>query len=398
MKELINRYLHDSLSEKDLKKLFNNLTHNKNKEEVHQIIEQALTNNEFSGLADKGRIEIVFQQLMKNVENTKNVKLEADEFEIFPQRRYLTWTRFAVAASILILISVGSYYWISDFSKKEIIKKEIASKYIKNDIAPGTNKAILTLGDGSSLILDDAHKGIIAQQANTKIVKLGNGRLAYDVVRVNPDKILYNTISTPRGGKYQLVLPDGSNVILNAASSIRFPVAFTGNERKVEVMGEAYFEVTKDKNRPFKVAVKDMNIEVLGTHFNIKAYDNEKLIKTTLLEGAVKVSKGEIVATLSPGEQAQLNSQGKIKIDKNVNINEEVAWIKGWFVFNATDIEEIMRQISRWYDVDIVYEGRISKETFSGMVNRNSNVSQVLKIMEQAGVKFKIEGREIIVR
>lgn len=398
MKELINRYLHDSLSEKDLKKLFNNLTHNKNKEEVHQIIEQALTNNEFSGLADKGRIEIVFQQLMKNVENTKNVKFEADEFEIFPQRRYLTWTRFAVAASILILISVGSFYWISDFSKKEIIKKEIASKYIKNDIAPGTNKAILTLGDGSSLILDDAHKGIIAQQANTKIVKLGNGRLAYDVVRVNPDKILYNTISTPRGGKYQLVLPDGSNVILNAASSIRFPVAFTGNERKVEVMGEAYFEVTKDKNRPFKVAVKDMNIEVLGTHFNIKAYDNEKLIKTTLLEGAVKVSKGEIVATLSPGEQAQLNSQGKIKIDKNANINEEVAWIKGWFVFNATDIEEIMRQISRWYDVDIVYEGRISKETFSGMVNRNSNVSQVLKIMEQAGVKFKIEGREIIVR
>lgn len=398
-KELLDHYLDDSLSEKELNELFKNLIHRNNNEEFQQIIEQALTNNEFPGLADKRRRDIVFKRLMQAAEEIKNeesIEL-ADEFDIRPRRKILVWTRLAAAASIVILITVGTYFLISSNSKKEIAKTEIASKQLKNDIAPGTNKAVLTLGNGSTLILDDAHNGVIANQSNTKIIKLDAGQLAYNTGKTNPSQILYNTITTPRGGQYKLVLPDGSKVLLNAASSIRFPVAFVGNERKVDITGEVYFEVAKNKNRPFKVSVKDMNIEVLGTHFNVMAYDNESLIKTTLLEGSVKVSKGENHATLSPGEQAQLNNQG-IKVDKNVNLNEAVAWMNGRFIFNATDIEDIMRQISRWYDVDVVYEGKISKETFSGIVNRNSNVSQVLKIMEQAGIKFKIEGRKIIVK
>ena len=399
-KDLLEQYLDDSLTEKELNKLFNDLNRGNNNEELQHIIENALTNNEFPGLADKRRKDIVFQQLMLVAKESKNDESidGADEFDITPKRKIPVWTRLVAAASILILITTGAYFWFSNNLKKEIIKTEIASKQVKNDIAPGTNKAVLTLGDGSTLILDDAHKGIIADQSNTKVVKLNDGQLAYNAVKSKPTQILYNTITTPRGGQYKLVLPDGSKVLLNAASSIHFPVAFIGKERKVDITGEVYFEVTKNKSLPFKVSVNNMNIEVLGTHFNVMAYDNESLIKTTLLEGAVKVSKGNTQAMLSPGEQAQLDTQGKIKVDKSVNINEAVAWMNGWFVFNATDIEDIMRQISRWYDVDVVYDGSISKETFTGMVNRNSNVSQVLKIMEQAGIKFKIEGRKIIVK
>lgn len=398
-KDLLDRYLDGSLSEKELNKLFKDLSHRKNNEELQQIIEQALTNNEFPGLADKRRIDIVFQQLMQAAQENRNEEEVdgAEEFGVTPRRKIPVWTRLVAAASIVILIASGVYFWISG-NYKEIAKTEIASKHVKYDIAPGTNKAVLTLGDGSTLILDDAHKGVIANQSNTKVIKLNDGQLAYKTVKAKPSQILYNTITTPRGGQYKLVLPDGSRVLLNAASSIRFPVAFVSNERKVDITGEVYFEVTKNKNLPFKVAVRDMNIEVLGTHFNVMAYDNESSIKTTLLEGAVKVSKGETHSLLSPGEQAQLDNQGKIKVDKNVNITEAVAWMNGWFIFNATDIEDIMRQISRWYDVDVVYEGKINKETFTGMVNRNSNVSQVLKIMEQAGIKFKIEGRKIIVK
>ena len=397
-KDLLDRYLDDSLSEVELNELFKSLIYRKDSEELQQIIEHELTNNRFSGLADKRQVDIVFKRLMQAAEESKNKESieEAEEFDNGPRRKFLTWTRLVAAASIAIFITVGTYFWISNNSK-EITNTEIASIHLKKDIAPGTNKAVLTLGDGSTLILDDAHKGVIANQANTKVVKLNDGQLAYNTVKAKPSQILYNTITTPRGGQYKLVLPDGSIALLNAASSIRFPVAFVGNERNVDITGEVYFEVTKNKNRPFKVSVKDMKIEVLGTHFNVTAYDNESVIKTTLLEGSVKVSKGENHATLSPGEQARLNNQG-IKVDKNVNLNEAVAWMNGRFIFNATDIEDIMRQISRWYDVDVVYEGKISTETFSGIVNRNSNVSQVLKIMEQTGIKFKIEGRKIIVK
>jgi ferric-dicitrate binding protein FerR (iron transport regulator) len=401
-KDLLERYLDDSLSEKELIKLFKDLNRRKNTEELQQIIENAenaLTNNEFSGLADTRRKDIVFQRLMLAAKECNDELIDgASEFEITSRLKIPVWIRLVAAASIVILITAGTYFWISSNSRKDFTTTDIASAHFKNDIAPGSNKAVLTLDDGSTIILDDVHKGVIAHQSNTKVVKLADGQLAYNAIKAKPSQILYNTITTPRGGQYKLVLPDGSRVLLNAASSIRFPVAFVGNERKVDITGEVYFEVTKDKSRPFKVSVNDMNIEVLGTHFNVMAYDNESLIKTTLLEGTVKVSKDEIQTVLSPGEQAQLDNQGKIKVDKNVNITETVAWMNGWFIFNSEKIEDIMRQVSRWYDVDVVYEGKIINETFTGMVSRNSNVSQVLKIMEEAGIKFKIEGRRIIVK
>ncbi|HQW45168.1 MAG TPA: FecR domain-containing protein, partial [Chitinophagaceae bacterium] len=267
----------------------------------------------------------------------------------------------------------------------------------KNDVAPGGNKAILTLADGSTIILDNAANGSLTEQGNTKVIKLDDGQLAYNTLNEKPTEIVYNTISTPRGGQYQLTLADGTKVWLNAASTLRFPATFSGNERKVELTGEGYFEVAKNAAMPFKVSVNNMTVEVLGTHFNINSYSDEASIKTTLLEGAVKVTNGDAVQMLSPSNQAQLTADGEIRLNRNVDIEDVVAWKNGIFNFSGTAIENIMRQISRWYDLDVSYEGAISKETFSGVVSRNSNLSQVLKIMEQAGVKFKIEGKKIIV-
>ena len=308
--------------------------------------------------------------------------------------RFTIWKRIA-AAVIIIALGTGTYFFLINKGQKEIAKTGNDNQY-KSDIAPGGNKATLKLADGSTIILDSTQNGIISQQGNAKVLKLDNGQLAYNTSGAAKE-VLYNTVSTPRGGQYQLTLADGSKVWLNAASSIRFPASFTGNERKVEITGEAYFEVAKNPAMPFTVAVNGMNVEVLGTHFNINSYTDEGAIKTTLLEGAVKVNKGSVMAMLSPGQQAQLTTNGQIGVTKNIDVDEVMAWKNGVFNFTEADIENIMRQISRWYDVDVAYQGSISKETFSGIVGRNRNVSQVLKIMEQAGVKFKIEAKKIIV-
>lgn len=302
---------------------------------------------------------------------------------------------FKVAAAAVLLIGAFAIYKLIGISKPELPIAKVENT--KQDVAPGGNKAILTLADGSTIILDTAANGKLTQQGNSNIVKLNNGQLAYNTLNEKPTEIVYNTISTPRGGQYQLTLADGSKVWLNAASSLRFPASFTGNERKVEITGEAYFEIAKNASMPFIVSANGLNVEVLGTHFNINSYADEAAITTTLLEGAVKVSKGNALQLLSPGQQAQVTNNGPIRVSKIIDVEEVMAWKNGSFVFNSTDIENIMRQISRWYDVDVSFDGSISKELFSGIVSRTSKLSQVLKIMERAGVKFKIEGKRIVV-
>jgi len=213
----------------------------------------------------------------------------------------------------------------------------------------------------------------------------------------NRSEAVYNTIKTPRGGQYQLVLADGSQVWLNAASSIRFPVDFTEKVRKVEITGEAYFEIKKDAAKPFIVTIPGKGqVEVLGTHFNINAYDDENTLNTTLIEGSVKfiADNGESVK-LKPGQQAQLSSS--VSVLNDADIDKIIAWKTGWFNFDRADITTIMRQVSRWYDVEVVYEGQVSKKTFSGIVSRSQQIAEVLKIMEKAGVKFRIEGKKITV-
>jgi ferric-dicitrate binding protein FerR (iron transport regulator) len=254
------------------------------------------------------------------------------------------------------------------------------------------------------VVLDSTNNGAITKQGNVTVIKLDDGQLSYKrSASTTSSTISYNTVSTPRGGQYQLVLTDGTKVWLNAASSLRFPTSFIGNDRRVEITGEAYFEVAHDNKKPFFVAVADMNVEVLGTHFNINAYPDERTIKTTLLEGAVKVESQNQSALLVPGEQARLlnapleDGNRRLQTINHVDLEQVVAWKNGKFQFNQASVETIMRQVSRWYDVEVVFEGPIPDKRFNGKMYRNVNASQVLSILEEGGIHFRIEGNKVTV-
>ena len=248
----------------------------------------------------------------------------------------LPWLRYA-AVVLLIIAGSGTYLLLQDKTPSKpatIASYKEQTKQIKRDLAPGGNKAVLTLGDGSTIVLDDAKNGALTQQGNTKVLKL-NGKLTYDPAGTKNDEILYNTITTPRGGQYQIELPDGSQVWLNAVSSLRFPTAFAGKERRVEVTGEAYFEVAKNATMPFKVVIatpagNGTEIEALGTQFNIMAYNDEVAVRTTLLEGSVKINQDSKPVLLKPGQQARLQDKS-LKIIENVDTEEVIAWKNGYF-------------------------------------------------------------------
>jgi len=379
---LLHHYFEGNCSEKENDELMVLLSDKTTEEEVNTIMDQIWKDfNPKQPVFSLDQSSSIFDKI-RNAHPFKFSK------PIQNKRRWL----FAAAAVFLLFIGSITLKLLV-FNTSQVDKNLISE--IKQDIPPGGNKAVLTLSDGSTIILDSAANGNLANQGNSSVNKLGN-QIFYKTEGKSTE-VLYNTISTPRGGKYQLALTDGTKVWLNAASSIRFPVTFVGKERKVEITGEAYFEVAKNKSMPFRVSVNDMNIEVLGTHFNISAYADERIVKTTLIEGSVKVTKGDALAILLPGEQARLSQQGQLTIDKDINIEEVVAWNNGLFLFDHNNIQEIMQQISKWYDVDVVFQGEPTHLTFSGVVSRNSNISQVLKIMEQAGVRFAIEGKKITV-
>ena len=302
----------------------------------------------------------------------------------------------SIAAAILILLTAGIYYYQTS-SKPIIVKTKIPR--FKNDVAPGNNKAILTLDDGSKIDLDDAKTGILASESNIDIKKTGDGQLEYTAGAQNVKTVKYNILSTPMGGEYQLVLPDGSKVWLNSGSTLRFPTAFIGSERIVELKGEAYFDIAKNPKMPFLVRTNNaMDIKVLGTQFNVMAYDDEKNINTTLIEGSVEVLKESGKTTLKPGQEAILNKRsGNIKV-ASADLEQAIAWKNGYFIFYNENIESIMRKVSRWYNVDIVYQGNLNNKDFVGTISRNKNVSELLKMLELTGaIHFSIDGRRITV-
>jgi len=296
-----------------------------------------------------------------------------------------------VAAAILVIISGA---WLLWFNQKGASIPLANKATINNDLPPGGNKATLKLADGAVIVLDNAQNGNLARQGVTDIVKAANGQLVYNMAGKG-GAVGYNTVTTPPGGQYQVSLPDNSKVWLNAASSIRFPTAFSGGKREVEITGEAYFEVAKNKMMPFQVKANEMYVTVLGTHFNIMAYHDETSIQTTLLEGSVRINKGSQAALLSPGQQARVN--GQVKVVNDVNTEEAVAWKNGSFEFNGADIETVMRTLARWYNVDIKYEGNMTSRRLTAQVDRNKNASEVLQILESAGYHFRIDGKTIIV-
>ncbi len=305
--------------------------------------------------------------------------------------------RWVAAAAVLLLIVSSVFLLTNQKEKRTAVAKNIQTQP-KQDRLPGGDRAILTLADGSSIVLDSAGNGMLAQQGTTEIIKKEDGQLLYNSSGAATDAVAYNLLQTPRGGQYKITLPDGSKVWLNAASSLKYPVVFSGKERRVEITGEAYFEVAKDALRPFKVQLNQMEVEVLGTHFNINSYTDEETVRTTLLEGKVKVTTAGESNFLQPGQQAQLKPSGNMKIVNDVNLEETVAWKDGNFQFENSDIKSVMRQLARWYDVEVSYQGSNISKHFIGGISRNVKLSQVLSMLQQTGeVRFIIEGKKIIV-
>ncbi|RYG02646.1 MAG: DUF4974 domain-containing protein, partial [Chitinophagaceae bacterium] len=307
------------------------------------------------------------------------------------------WKRLATAAIITLIIGLSVFYYQTE--RKPIVKTQTQ---IANDIKPGGNRATLTLANGKVITLDDASNGKLAEQNGIVITKTKDGQLSYAAsskAGLTPE---FNTIVTPKGGQYQIHLPDGSKVWLNAASSLKYPTHFTGNERKVTLTGEAYFEVAKassSKNMPFVVSTGAQTVTVLGTHFNINAYNDDYAYQTTLLEGSVKINYiikdyGKTV-TLNPGEQSNVDGEG-LSV-KTVNAADAIAWKNGFFLFKDADLKMVMKSISRWYDIEVEYDGQLPNTMFSGEIHRNLTLNQVFEILSFYKVHFKVEGKRIIV-
>jgi ferric-dicitrate binding protein FerR (iron transport regulator) len=309
------------------------------------------------------------------------------------------WWKISLAAACLLGIIFLGYSWLYHSSPVPVATTATQPKTLVNDVAPGGQKALLTLADGTQILLDSATTGLLAQQGNSQVKKLSSGEIAYSSSQETPAAVLFNTMSTPPGGTYQLILPDGSRVWLNSASSIRYPTAFNGAERRVQITGEAYFEVAKNASKPFFVTINNIaEVNVLGTHFNVNAYTDEAEIRTTLIEGAVNVLQGKNSSKLVPGQQARINKNGSIKRVDDVDLDEAIAWTKGNFLFNSAPLAAVLRQASRWYDLEIVYEGGIPDDKFSGQIPKSVNLSNLLKWMQWSGINFKLSGKKLFIR
>jgi transmembrane sensor len=323
-------------------------------------------------------------------------EIYSDQSAVFIRKNNRIGWRHIAAAIVIFAFGIGGYFVFFNKPRREITQSRIQQQ-VKKDIAPGTNKAMLTLSNGSTILLDSAHTGMLAKQGNAKILKLNSGQLAYNTLNEKPAEALYNILTTPRGGQYQLQLPDGTHVWLNASSSIKYPTAFTGKKRDVEISGEAYFKIAKNPGQPFIVTVNGMEVQALGTQFNINSYNDEASVSTTLVEGSVKVTSDNVGVILEPGQQSQLKN-GRLRLIKNANTEEITSWKEGWFHFESVDLKTILRQFSRWYDVDVVYEGEIKNRKFFGVVNRSSTLLNVLEMLKDNNIVFKIEGKKLIVK
>ncbi|WP_158995645.1 FecR family protein [Mucilaginibacter sp. L196] len=383
---LFNLYFEKTATQDEVDELFK-LLQTSDDEQLTFFIRQAWDDLQVTKpLFDPSQSEDILNRIL----HTRTAKNKV--FNTLPIKKMFVWRKFATAAAVLFFIGIGFYL------QNKVNKPQIITAKLLHDVMPGGNKATLTLANGSSIILDTAHNGVLAKQGNSIINKTKNGQLVYSA---DPNEQaatpVTNTISTPRGGQYQVVLPDGSKVWLNAASSIKYPTFFNGKKRLVEITGEAYFEVAKNASMPFIVKSNRAEVEVLGTHFNIMAYDDETLMKTTLLEGSVKITSGKTSDILKPGEQALLNEKGQLQVTDDVDVNEETAWKNGLFQFKDADVESIMRQLGRWYNVTISYEGKICARQYTGKISRNVKASELLNMLKYTGLNSRIEGKNIII-
>jgi transmembrane sensor len=386
--DFIKKFKKGQLNEKEFH-LFQAWLKSANEAQLSQIIDYY--GNYFEQLPDETPLERAV--LIAKIES------KIDQVQDHEPRKKKLWPLLIQVTAIAAVLCVILFVFL--YTPKAPDVNQLNTNLIKKPIVPGKNQATLTLSDGSTIALDSAKNGVLASQGNVQVYKSKTGQLTYNVLSAversatDPLKPIYNTISTPRGGQYQLTLPDGSKVWLNAASSLKYPLRFLGNKRQVELTGEAYFEIKADKQHPFNISVNHSAIEVLGTHFNVMGYQDEAETKTTLLAGSVKIISGSLTKMIIPGEQASVKDG--IKVSK-VNVSEAVEWKNGNFNFSHEKIGNIMRKISRWYDVDIQYNGKTTSEGFVGTIPRSKSIQEVLKYLELTElVHFKIIERRIIV-
>jgi transmembrane sensor len=307
----------------------------------------------------------------------------------FRQRKYR-----AAAAIFALLCGSAYFFWHSSPAPRHSAVNSSVIQQKRPDIVPGTTGAVLTLPDGRVIVLDTAGNGRLAGSGEVNIIK-SDGTVAFVSVNKSSDNsVEFNTLATPRGRQQQLVLPDGSKVWLNAESSIRFPNAFNRATREVDIAGEAYFEVAKNSRQPFTVHVNNASIEVLGTHFNVMAYENEPALETTLLEGSIKFRNDDKVLLLKPGQQSRLRLNNELKLINDADVELAVAWKNGVQAFERADLKTIMNQVERWYDVDVEFTGNVPARTFSGEIPRSANLSGLLKLFEATNIHFSIDAEK----
>ncbi len=385
-KILLNNYVADITSSPERRELFVMVRSG----EYQGWLDQHISTTLQAGVAEGPSLSATEKQaILQNIFAATRIATPVVSME--HRRRYITkW-----AAAAVVLAAIGSaYLWFRQPAKQELAAAATSQPAKPDQVLPGSYKATLTLADASTIDLGSAQNGSLPQQGNTVLSKPGSGQLEYTSQGSDKD-ILYNKITTPRGGQYKVVLPDGSKVWLNAASSLRFPIAFAGDERSVLLTGEAYFEINPQpvpggKRLPFTVNVNGVKVSVLGTHFDVMAYDDEAAMQATLLEGAVKVSNGDASGLLKPGQQA-LVQDGKIKV-VSTNAASAASWKDGFFDFNpGSDLPTVMRQISRWYDVDVVYGKSIPQRKFEGKISRDEKIADLVKILETNNIHLKVD-------
>ncbi|THU39859.1 DUF4974 domain-containing protein [Niastella caeni] len=402
--ELFQKYITQTCTPAEVDQLFEMLENEENELAGKELLKAHFQDGlEPTGYTDdalrqrlENRFQLIEQQIADQQPRTKRVSL--------------AW-RWAAAAAVLILVAGGIWYWTGQEKKPAVV----SIPQPQNEVVPGSNKAVLTLADGKTIALDSTAVGMLSQQGNAT-VNQQDGQLIYELSsasNVPSREVIYNTLTTPRGGQYQLTLPEGTQVWLNSASSIRFPAAFNDDsDRVVYITGEVYLEVKpryrkkKKERTPFIVLVQSpagtlAEVNVLGTHFNINAYEDEPFMSATLLEGKVSINRPGIAspAFLLPGQQAQLNPQAKlVHVINNADVKQIMAWKNGLFRFDGTDLRTVMRQLERWYDVEISFEkGAPVSEPFKGVMQRSLQLSQVLKGMAAMGIHVKKEGKHLIV-
>ena len=391
IESLFRKYLDNQCSPEEVESLFMLLDQEEHKETRESLINSQLqASHTAMALADPllyEKLDQSLQQILWTIDQQKGLV------------RSTGWRKWqwAAAAAVFGLLVLGTYFFTrTGVTPQPVIVQSVPVKDIP---APSLVRATLRLADGREVNLDNAENGSLAVQGQVHVIKTADGQITY---QGKGNETLYNTLINPRGSKVVTIsLGDGTRVWLNAETSLRYPTAFTGKDRRVEITGEAYFEVAHDRSKPFKVEFSNATgekgeVEVLGTHFDVNAYPDETNIKTTLLQGSVKVSQSDKIQMLSPGQQAIISSD-KITLKKDIDVAQITAWKNGYFLFNNTDIQSIMRQVSRWYDIDVSFEGKIPSDGFTGKILRNVPLSKFLKVLEMNDVKVRRDGRNVTV-